>query len=115
MKELEKTYARPFPAELRCYLLREYAEEPFPYEYSELDLYTRIDKDIRAYEAGKLDVTTKSPAVRWQEERRYLQNLFLEKAREAGHLADYVEQLERILSENGLGSPVMAQRRKNSF
>lgn len=61
IKELENIYRKVIPADLRRYLLAEYAEEPFPYEYSEQDLYTNIRKDIRRYEAGELDVTVKSP------------------------------------------------------
>lgn len=61
IKELENIYRKSVPADLRRYLLTEYAEEPFPYEYSEQDLYASIRKDIRRYETGKLDVTVKSP------------------------------------------------------
>jgi hypothetical protein len=60
IKELENTYRKIIPADLRSYLLLEYAEEPFPYEYSEQDLYTNILKDIKRYENGKLDVTVKA-------------------------------------------------------
>ena len=35
IKELENIYRKVIPADLRRYLLAEYAEEPFPYEYSE--------------------------------------------------------------------------------
>ena len=36
--------------------------------FSEQDLYTNIEKDIRAYDAGKLDVTIKNLPKRWQGE-----------------------------------------------
>ncbi len=114
IKELEDTYRKHFPHELRQYLLVKYADEPFPYEFSEQDLYTNIRHDICAYEAGKLDVTVKSPSERWQEERKYLQNLYIEKACEARELADHLLELERMLSEHGLESSKMAERRKES-
>jgi hypothetical protein len=113
-KELEDIYRKLLPDELKQYLLANYSEEPFPYEYSNQDLYTNIKRDIQAYEAGKLDVAVKSPSERWQEEREYLQNLYIEKACEARELADYVLELERMLSEHGLESPKMAERRIES-
>lgn len=82
IKELEHTYRRSFPDDLKRYLLVKYIEEPFPYEYSEEDLYTNIQRDIRAYESGELDVTVKKPSQRWQEEREYLQNLYIAKSHE---------------------------------
>lgn len=64
IRELENMYRKVIPADLRKYLLAEYAEEPFPYEYSEQDLYTNIRKDIKRYEAGELDVIVKDPSIR---------------------------------------------------
>ncbi|SFH42638.1 hypothetical protein SAMN05660649_05159 [Desulfotomaculum arcticum] len=39
IRELEHTYRRSFPNDLKRYLLVKYAEEPFPYEFTEQDLY----------------------------------------------------------------------------
>lgn len=114
IKEFEDTYRKLLPDELKQYLLVRYSEEPFPYEYSDQDLYANIERDIQAYEAGNLDVAVKSPSERWQEEREYLQNLYFEKACEARELAEYVLELERILSEHGLESSKMAKRRIES-
>lgn len=111
IRELEHTYRRSFPNDLKRYLLVKYAEEPFPYEFSEQDLYTSIQKDIRDYEAGKLDVTIKSPSKRWQEEREYLKNLYIEKSCEARDLKEYVAELEQMLSDHGLETSRMAKRR----
>jgi hypothetical protein len=111
IKELEHTYRRLFPDDLKRYLLMKYAEEPFPYEYSEQDLYINIRNDIRHYEAGELDVTVKSPTERWQEERSHLQDLYIEKFREARDLEEYAAELEQIISEHGLESSRMAKRR----
>ena len=105
IKEFEDTYRKHLPDDLKQYLLAKYSEEPFPYEFSEQDLYTNIQRDICAYESGKLDVTVKSPSERWQEEREYLQNLYIEKTCEVRELSEYVTQLERILSEHGLETP----------
>jgi len=93
IRELEHTYRRSFPDDLKRYLLVKYAEEPFPYEFTEQNLYANIRKDIRDYESRELDVTVKSPSVRWQEERKYLQNLYIEKSCEARDLKEYVAEL----------------------
>jgi hypothetical protein len=111
IRELERTYRRSFPNDLKRYLIVKYAAEPFPYEYSEQDLYTNIQIDIRDYEAGNLDVTIKSPSERWQEEQENLQNLYIEKFCEARDLEEYVAKLEHILSEHGLESSRMSECR----
>jgi hypothetical protein len=111
IRELEHTCRRYFPTDLRRYLLVKYSEEPFPYEFSEQDLYTSIWNDIRDYESGKLDVAVKRPLKRWKEERNHLQDMYIEKCCEVRDLEEYVAQLETILSEHGLESSRMAQRR----
>ena len=111
IRELEHTYRRSFPNDLKRYLLVKYAQEPFPYEFSEQDLYTNIEHDIHAYEVGDLDVTLKSSSERWQEEREYLQSLYIEKCHEVRDIEAYVQELELILSEHGLESSKMAERR----
>lgn len=108
IKELEQTYRKSIPADLQKYLLSKYAEEPFPYEFSEQDLYANIQRDISDYEAGKLDTVVKSPSLRWSEEREYLKALYIEKSREVCELEKYVVELEQILSEHGLNLARMA-------
>ena len=115
IKELEETYRKYFTEEFKRYLLVKYAEEPLPFEFSDQDLYTNIRHDIRDYEAGKLDITIKSPSERWLKERKYLQNLYIEKSREARDLEDYVAELEQILSEHGLESSRMSERKRIQF
>ncbi|OPL10245.1 MAG: hypothetical protein AVO34_11610 [Firmicutes bacterium ML8_F2] len=111
VKELEHTYRKHLPNDLKQYLLVKYAEEPFPYELSAQDFYMNIERDIQAYETGELDIPLKSRSESWQEEREYLRNLYIEKCCEARELSDYVAELEHMLSENCLESPKMAKRR----
>jgi intein/homing endonuclease len=111
IKELEHTYRRTFPNDIKQYLLMKYAEEPFPYEFSEQDLYTNIRQDIRDYDAGELDIKLKSPLERWQEEREYLQNLYIKKCCEAHDLEEYITVLEHMLSDHGLECSRMVKRR----
>jgi len=110
IKKLEAIYRKHLSGEIREHLLVKYRQEPFPYEFSEQDLYGNIDHDIHAYEARELDVTAKSPSERWQKEREYLQNLYIAKAREVQDLATYVADLERRLAEHGLKPAQMADR-----
>ncbi|WHH57738.1 hypothetical protein [Petroclostridium sp. X23] len=109
--ELEHTYRKSFPEELRQYLLMKYEEEAFPYEFTEQDLYANIKQDISEYEIGKLDVTIKSPSERWQDEREYLRKLYIDKYFETRELEDYIAELEHMLSEHGLKSSGMTKQR----
>jgi hypothetical protein len=115
IEELEHINRKVFPKEFKRYLLVKYAEAPFPSEFSEQDLYATIHNNIRNYEAGKLDITIKSQSERWLEEREYLQNLYIEKSREVRDLKDYIVELEHILSEHGLESSRMSERRRIQF
>lgn len=62
IRELEHNYRMLFPKELKQYLLMTYGEEPWPYEYSEQDLYTNIQKDLDAFQSDRLDTTIKNPS-----------------------------------------------------
>ncbi|WP_050754208.1 hypothetical protein [Desulfitobacterium hafniense] len=57
LEGLQKAYRKDLTRELIDYLKITYGEEPFPYEYSEQDLYTQIQRDIDYYYAGKLVIT----------------------------------------------------------
>lgn len=111
IRNLEKKLRASIPEELKQYLLVKYAQEPFPYEYSEQDLYANIERDINAFESNTLDVTIKTPSERWQEEREYLQELYFEKSCETRELLEYVTELERLLSEHGLESARMLEKK----
>ncbi|AFM41527.1 hypothetical protein Desaci_2592 [Desulfosporosinus acidiphilus SJ4] len=111
IRDLEHKFRRSFPADLKKYLLVNYANEPFPYEFTEQDLYANIQKDIHDYEAGTLDVTVKSPSERWAEEREYLQDLCIEKFREICILKEYISELEHKLLEHGLEPSQMVKQR----
>lgn len=87
-----------------------YAEEPFPYEYSEQDLYENIRRDIRDYAQGNLDIAVKSPSECWQQEREYLQNRYTEQSFKMRELEDDILELEQVLAENCLERPKIAKR-----
>jgi hypothetical protein len=110
IEELENQRMKPFPEQLKDYLLDEYGEEPFPYGYSEQDLYTHVLKDIAAFESGNLVIVPRSPEEKWKEEKMYLQGLYIEKHNEVRKLEEYVAKLEKILSEHNLETPEMLER-----
>jgi len=50
-------FLRTLPRSPTGYLLAKYREEPFPYQFTEEDLYEHIRQDIQDYKAGRQDVT----------------------------------------------------------
>ena len=111
LKNLEEMHRCAFPRELKRYLLVKYSEEPFPYEYSEQDLYANLKNDIRDYGAGILDTTIKSLSERQREKIEYLKSLCVEKLCEINDLEVYVFELESILYKHDLQSSRMMERR----
>lgn len=55
IEKLRKEYWFPIDESLERCLLNEYGEEPFPYEWSEQDLYEQIRKISYRYESLKKD------------------------------------------------------------
>ncbi|MDP4182572.1 MAG: hypothetical protein Q8942_15970 [Bacillota bacterium] len=115
IQQIEDTHRILLPKKFKKYLLVNYGQEPFPYEYSEQDLYTNIEKDISAYKAGELEVTLKKPSLLWKEEREYLQGLYAEKCHEVHRLEEYIVKLEDILSKNGLNKSNIAMFERESY
>lgn len=111
IKDFEHKFRRFLPKELKKYLLIKYAREPFPYEFSEQDLYSNIENDIYAYDAGELDVTIRSLGERWKDECQYLQRLYIEKCRELRRTEKHVQELEHLLTEHGLEFSMMDRGR----
>ena len=103
--EIERIHRGFFTDDFKRYLFEKYSQEPFPHQYSEQDLYSTIQNDILAYEAGKLDTRVKASSDRWREEREYLQNLYVEKCHEVHGREEYIAVLEHLLSRHGLQSP----------
>jgi len=99
IEKLHKKHHLEIDEKLEAYLLlAEYEEEPFPYEWSEQDLYEQIRKLTRDYREGKLDITLKSPIERLRERYEALQEEYMYLAFDAQALLD-------ILEENGINSP----------
>jgi hypothetical protein len=88
---------------LEEYLLATYEEEPFPYEWSEQDLYEQIRKLILQYNQGKLDVTVPSAEERQRIRYEALKNSYLELLGETNRLKGIIEDTRRIL-DKGCGA-----------
>jgi len=115
IRTLRHQNKKVIPKELEDYLLVHYGDEPFPHTYDENSLYRHIFKSIEAYEAGTLDVSLKSPEERWQDEKDYLQDLYIENLNELRNLEDYVIELERIIFDRGFETQEMIERQKIPF
>ncbi len=101
------TFNRPFPTELKRFLKDRYSEEPWPYEYSEQDLYANIKEDAYAYFAGNLDVAIKTPLDKKELEIEYLRDLYGDAMCEINDLQKYIEELHELLWAHGLESSRM--------
>lgn len=85
---------------LEQYLLAMYEEEPFPYEWSEQDLYEQIRKLILQYNQGKLDIIIPSADERKKVRYEALKDSYLELLRETNRLRSIIENARAIL-DNG--------------
>lgn len=100
-----------FPEALRGYLLAKYREEPFPYQFTEEDLYEHIRQDIQDYKAGRLDVTQQPLGIDYKQELEELQHSYLECLSEVRELSGYIDKLEALLLEHSLESPRVVKQR----
>ncbi len=102
IKRLQCSYHGQLPEELVRYLMVKYKEEPFPYEYSEQDLFNNIKSDISRYHAGELDITIKSPYKRLEEDRNVWRSACITAEQENGILRERIRLLELTMSNLGV-------------
>jgi len=94
-------FKHPFSAELKRFLKDQYSDEPWPYEYSEQDLYAHIKKDVDAYFSGNIDITIKSPLEKKDLEIEYLRGLYGDAMCEVRDLQKTIEELHELLWAHG--------------
>ena len=80
------------------YLLATYEEEPFPYEWSEQDLYEQIRKLMLQYNQGKLDITIPSSEERQRIRYEALKDSYIELLSEINGLKEIIKSTRRILN-----------------
>lgn len=85
---------------LERYLLATYEEEPFPYEWSEQDLYEQIRKLILQYEQGKLNITIPSKEERQKMRYESLKDSYLELLDETICLRGIIENTRKMLEKS---------------
>lgn len=85
---------------LEAYLLATYEEEPFPYQWSEQDLYEQIRKLIYRYEQGTLDVSVPPKEERQRKRYESLQDSYLELQVETTQLRKLVSDAIALLGGN---------------
>lgn len=99
LNEMFRIWGERIDKPLEEYLLATYNEEPFPYEWSEQDLYEQIRKLIFQYNQGKLDITV--PSVEEKQRIRYetLKARYLELLSETNQLKEIINNIRDVLDK----------------
>jgi hypothetical protein len=100
LNEMFRQWGDHIDKPLETYLLATYEEEPFPYEWSEQDLYEQIRKLIFQYEQGMLDILV--PTHQERQRLRYddLKESYLELLQEAIELRKTISGAAELLGKN---------------
>lgn len=96
---LRQRYHMNIPEELEAFLLEEYNEEPFPYEYTEQDLYEQIRKMVMNYHKGLLSVALKGSELRLKQRYETLKGDYINAMYKVRSLEDEVENLKKSLQK----------------
>lgn len=107
---LRVTYKMNIPKELEAFLLEEYCEEPFPYEYREQDLYEQIRKLEMKYHDGLLNVALKGPEHQLKQRYETLKYEYIATMYKMKNLEDEVEKLKEILLKEGISFMKLASK-----
>ena len=85
---------------LEAYLMATYEEDPFPYEWSEQDLYEQIRKLIFQYEKGVLDISVPEPQERQKMRYDDLKESYLELLGEVTELRGTISGAAKLLGKS---------------
>ena len=99
INSLRQGYHMNIPEELADFLLEEYGEEPFPYEYTEQDLYEQIREMEMNYHKGLLNVALKGPELRLKQRYETLKDEYIDAMYKVRSLEDEVENLKKMLQK----------------
>ena len=100
LNEMFRIWGDRIDKPLEGYLLATYEEEPFPYEWSEQDLYEQIRKLILQYNQGKLDITIPSAEQRQRVRYEALKDSYLELLSETNRLKGIIKNTRRLLDKS---------------
>jgi hypothetical protein len=99
LNEMFRIWGDHIDKPLEAYLSATYEEEPFPYEWSEQDLYEQIRKLIFQYEQGKLDISVQSLQERQRMRYDALKESYLELLGEVTELQDTISGAVKLLGK----------------
>ena len=85
---------------LENYLMATYEEDPFPYEWSEQDLYEQVRKLIFQYKDGMLDISVAEPQERLRMRYYDMKESYLELLGEVTELRDTIGAATKLLGES---------------
>ena len=98
LNEIFRIWGDRIDKPLEAYLLATYEEEePFPYEWSEQDLYEQIRKLIFQYQHGELDIAIPSAEERQKIRYEALKDNYIELLRETIHLREIIQKTKNII------------------
>jgi hypothetical protein len=97
LNEMFRIWGDRIDKPLEEYLLATYEEEPFPYEWSQQDLYEQIRKLMIQYNQGKLDTTIPSAEERLRIRYGALKDSYLDLLEETNRLKRIIENTRRLL------------------
>jgi hypothetical protein len=111
LNEMFRQWGDRIDKPLETYLLATYEEEPFPYEWTEQDLYEQIRKIIYQYEQGILDVNIPSTEERHRIRYESLKESYLKLLHENIRLQELISNAKSLLE----ASNHLKEIKDNSF
>jgi|LGVF01.2.fsa_nt_gb hypothetical protein len=87
------------------FIYQEYGQDPFPYEYSEEDLYMQISKLVGDYKKGGFEFKLLTPMEKLIQENCIIKDICIENIREVNHLNEQLDELKEVIINNGLSVP----------
>lgn len=105
INDLRKRQRMLIPEDLEAFLLDQYGQGPFPYEYTEQDLYEQIRKLVKQYHMGELNTTVKNPMERLQMNYSCLQQEYADAMVTIKKLESEICVLKDVLRRNCIEAP----------
>lgn len=100
IQKIKLKYHLEIPKELEDYILAEFEEEPFPYEYEPKELEAEIRTMAKQYKNGELDITIEEPIKRLEKRYRFLQMEYIELVAHSEILMDALEEAGITIPED---------------
>ena len=102
IEHLRRLCQMNIPEELEAFLLEEFGEEPFPYEYSEQDLHEQMRKLIMKYHNGQLDISLRGHENLLKQRHEELKDEYLDALSRIGSLENEIDRLKSLLTKHNV-------------